>query len=627
MRSARRSSGSTSRATPPSRSPRQAQATIPVNLGLPAPFGTLLGSAASGSVLLRTSNDGGIDLDGLTIHIENIWIGIAEIETFDIKVTGTAPALLFGSTSLLLPVVQSKLGIEFQLRDGDFDYGKASLEFTNPAQLPVATDVLLKKIVFEVQKGSACGTPTKIGGGVTLAVGPTIGGFALISVDGSVSYSFPQSSCGLPGVLEVKGEGSFFSIPIVQVETRFTTDWQLTFKVQVGIEVADVARLSAGIEGGLDIDDGLFYAAGHANLDLFGTGVLGLEAIISNVGMAACGQLTPLLAFGFEYRWGESFGTDNIDWPPVCDVDIDAYKPAGLFALRSGVPGVLAAPAAIRADRGRFTLPAGLPFAEVRLDGAGAAPAVLITGPNGLRIEHAGEGAPLAQGTGFAVYASARMDRTYIRLQQPAAGTYVVSDGPGPPVAAVLVANGLPEPNVRGTLRRVGGAYELRYTGRPMPDQRVRFVEDAPRVHRVVGVTVQPTGTMRFAPATGPAGKRSVYAIVESGGLPRARILVATFTYRPAQLGRPSRVRVTRRATTLVVTWRPAAGAARHAVSYVLRDGRRGTDLVRGRRFTIRNVPGIDAGTIAVAAVGRDNRVGPAVRVNVKPKPKTRRHR
>ena len=336
-----------------------AEATIPVNLALPAPFGTLLGDAASGSVLLRTSNESGIDFDGLTIHIENVWIGIAEIESFDIKVIGTAPSLVAGSTSLLLPVVQSKLGIAFQLRDGGFDYGKASLEFTNPAQLPVATDVLLKKIVFEVQKGSACGTPTKIGGGVTLAVGPTIGDFALIRVDGSVSYSFPQSSCGLPGVLEVKGEGSFFSIPLVQVETRFTTDWQLTFKVQVGIDIADVARLSAGVEGGLDIDDGLFYAAGHANLDLFGTGVLGVEAIISNVGMAACGQLTPVLAFGFEYRWGQSFGTDNIDWPPVCDVDLDAYKPAGFFALRSDVPGVLTAPAAIRADRGRFTLAAG----------------------------------------------------------------------------------------------------------------------------------------------------------------------------------------------------------------------------------------------------------------------------
>ena len=312
----------------------------------------------SGSVLLRTSNESG-STSTLTIHIENVWIGIAEIESFDIKVIGTAPSLVAGSTSLLLPVVQSKLGIAFQLRDGGFDYGKASLEFTNPAQLPVATDVLLKKIVFEVQRLRG-GTPTKIGGGVTLAVGPTIGDFALIRVDGSVSYSFPQSSCcGLQGVLEVKGEGSFFSIPLVQIETRFTTDWQLTFKVQVGIDIADVARLSAGVEGGLDIDDGLFYAAGHANLDLFGTGVLGVEAIISNVGMAACGQLTPVLAFGFEYRWGQSFGTDNIDWPPVCDVDLDAYKPAGFFALRSDVPGVLTTPAAIRADHGRFTLAAG----------------------------------------------------------------------------------------------------------------------------------------------------------------------------------------------------------------------------------------------------------------------------
>lgn len=594
------------------------RAQIPdVNLTLPQPFGSLVGSDVTGAVLLRTSNDGGLELNGLSIHIQDVWLGIAEIESFDIKFVGD-PFLLYGKTSLLLPVVQSRLGIEFQLREGDFDYGKATLEFTNPAQLPVATDVLLKKIGFEVQKGHECGHPTKIGGSVSLAVGPTVGSFALIRVDGSVSYSFPQSTCNLPGVLDVKGEGYLVGIKVATLQSRFTTDLQLTFSTRVELG-GDSAGVSVALEGGVDIPQGTFYAAGEANIRLAGVDVFTAKSIVSSVGMAACGQVGPVAA-GFEYRWGGSF---EPDWPPVCDVDLDDFKPAGFLALHAYTSPVgLSVPAVARATRATFTLPAGLPVAEVRLDGAGAAPGFVLTGPNGLHVEHAGEGAPLGRGAGFAVFAAGAADRTFVSITAPAAGVYTVADGAGPAIANVSIANGLPEPSVRGNLRRAAsGAFVLSFSARAVKDQVLRIVEDGPGVHNVLLVTPRAEGSIRFVPSAGPAGRRTIEALVESDGMPRARIRLAEFTYRRPVLGRPRGVRIARRGTTLVVTWRAAAGASRYAVRYALRDGRRGTDLVRARRYVLRNVPGIDSGTIWVSAVARDNRAGTAVVAKLKAKP------
>jgi hypothetical protein len=275
-----------------------------------------------------------------------------------------------------------------------------------------------------------------------------------------------------------------------------------------------------------------------------------------------------------------------------------------------------------QAERATFTLPADLPVAEVRLDGAGAAPGFVLTGPNGLRIEHPGEGGPLTQGAGFAVYASTRDDRTFVGLERPAAGLYVVADGPGPSIAQVLVANGLPEPSVTGTVRRAGSAYELRYAQRPIPGQVVRFVEEGSRAQQVLASTTAAGGTLRFTPAAGPPGTRTILAIVESRGVPRARIAVATFDV-PASpaLARPDALELRRQGTRVIATWGRVPSAARYAVHYALRDGRRGTDVVRRRRYVIRNVPRIDAGTIAVAALRADGRAGAAVRASFTAKP------
>ena len=70
--------------------------------------------------------------------------------------------------------------------------------------LAVATDVFLRQIRFEVHKAGSCDNPTSIGGGVTFVAEPVIpiADAPLIQLDADVKYSFPQSACHMPGVLD-----------------------------------------------------------------------------------------------------------------------------------------------------------------------------------------------------------------------------------------------------------------------------------------------------------------------------------------------------------------------------------------------------------------------------------------
>jgi hypothetical protein len=587
---------------------------IPINLELPAPFDSVLGKQATGSATLQATSDGGLKLSGLNVHIENVSLGIAQIKTFNILYAGD-PNLLQGDTDILLPPAGSELGVAFGLKDGDFDYGRGEFTFP-PGSLVVATDVLLRKIRFAVEKASSCAKPTKISGGVTLATGPDVAGTGLISVDGNVSYSFPQSSCGTPGILDIDGAGALAGFPVANLHSRFTTDGQFTFDTVVSFDVT-VASASVGVDGGIDIPSKTFYASGKGSVKAFGYTISQANSIISSTGVALCAPVAPVVDMGFEFRWGESLGLDNFDKPPVCDVDIDSYKPAAFARPWLGPRFSLAAASAT----GSFSLPGGLPLATVRLDGAGAAPGFSLTGPGGLKIAYAtAAGGPIST-KGYAVVPVGT--QTFIRLERPAAGSYTVSGVNGPIVTALAVAHGLPDPKVKGRVGGRGGKRVLTFKVKPIAGQKVTFAEQGKGVKNVLGVTAQRRGVLRFRPALGQSRRRTVIAIVSQDGVPRQEIEVAKFTAPPSLPGRLQGVKLTRSGKKLVVSWKRAPGASRVAVSWALADGRRQAEIVRkGRRLSIPGVPGIDSGKVEVAGLRRDNVAGKSVTLRLKADPK-----
>ena len=586
---------------------------IPINLELPAPFDSVLGSAATGQVTLRASTDKGLELSGLKMHIEDVSLGIALVKTFNVNYIGD-PFLLQGDTAILLPPAGSELGIDFGFRDGGFDYGHGA--FTFPAgSLVVATDVLLRKIAFSVQAASTCDKPTKIGGGVTLATGPDVAGTGLISVDGNVAYSFPRSSCGTPGILDVDGAGALAGVPVANLHSRLTTDGNFTFDSEVKFDVS-LAHAVIDVNGGVDIPSKTFYAEGKGTVTAFGYDLGGADAIVSSRGLATCGSVAPLLEMGFAYDWGESIGLDNFDAPPDCDVDISAYKPAA-FARRT-VGGA-------RVGGGTFKLAGGLRSATVRLDGSGGAPGFSLTGPGGVAVTYPGASAGTVSGDGYVVVPVGT--QTFVKFAKPAAGSYSVTGATsGPALTGLSVAIGLPEPKVTANVGGRGHSRTIAYKVRPLDGQTVMFVEQAKGVRDVIGNAKGKSGTLRFHPAVGSARKRTVFALVSQDGVPRARIRLAKFTAPSPLPGKVRGLRLRRTGKGLVVSWKRAPGASKVAVAFALADGRRQAKVTKGKRVVIGGVPGIDSGRIEVAGLRRDNVAGPSVRAKLKAKPKRRKH-
>jgi hypothetical protein len=136
------------------------------------------------------------------------------------------------------------------------------------------------------------------------------------------------------------------------------------------------------------------------------------------------------------------------------------------------------------------------------------------------------------------------------------------------------------------------------------------------------------SGTIKFSPANGKAGKRRLLAVVEQDGTFRKSIVAGTYTAPgPVRPGRPSHVRLRRRGPKLVVTWGRASHAVEYAVRAKLKDGRRLVLPTKKRKLTIRNVPGIDSGSIAVYGLKADRTAGPPGKAKLKAKPKKRKKR
>jgi hypothetical protein len=600
---------------------------VPVNVALPAPFDSVLGGGASGSAQLRATNGGGLDLTDFHIIVTNAWLGIAQLEKFDLKFSGST-SQLSGDTHILLPVAASKLGVAFLLENGDFVSGKGEFTFTAPGQLPVATDVLLKQIRFAVEKAQGCAKPTRIGGGVTFVMGPDpIPSVPLVGLDGDVSYSFPLGSCGLPGVLNATGKGKLVGIPFATLGAVYKTDGSLAFDGNASFSALG-AEASVTVNGGVSIPKKQFFASGKASASIGSFQLAGFDAIVANKGIAACGTTIPIpspgsilkgdpepISAGFEYPWGGSF---DPDWPPDCDVNLGAYKPASASA----------AGGAHSSAANTFTVPKGLPSVEVKLDGEGGAPGLTLSGPSGTSETFS----PADQTSLFdgriQIVAVPEARKTFLRILRPSAGAYTVADLPGTtPIKAASVARGLPKPSVKGSVRRAKGRKrELRYRIRRIAGQTVRLVEEGDGVRAPLGLAKGARGTLLFNPAPGPRGRRAIVAYVLQRGLPRARIRIAHFSAPPT--GRPARVRrlrVRRRGSKAVVSWRRAPGARRYAVAWRLRDGRRGARILKHPRFALRGVPRVDGGTFRVAGLRRDNVAGKVARTKLRPSPKHRK--
>jgi hypothetical protein len=117
-----------------------------------------------------------------------------------------------------------------------------------------------------------------------------------------------------------------------------------------------------------------------------------------------------------------------------------------------------------------------------------------------------------------------------------------------------------------------------------------------------------------FTPAFGPAGRRTILAVVTRDGIPVQTVTVASFTTRaPALPKRAGRLQLVRRSGGIVIAWSRVAGATSYTTSITLGDGRKLGRTVAGRcrGVLFRGVASSVAASAEVAGLRPDLVSGP----------------
>ena len=259
------------------------------------------------------------------------------------------------------------------------------------------------------------------------------------------------------------------------------------------------------------------------------------------------------------------------------------------------------------------------------MEGVGDAPGITLTGPHGEKIS-VSAAAPFAR-TGNLVAMLSENGNTYVVVRRPAAGTWTITDDGAVPIRRVREAVGLPDPSVSARVTGRGRSRTLHWRLRPLAGQRVRLIEVGKDMHKVVASTSAARGQVRFRPADGPAGRRAIVALVEQNKLLRKAIAAGSYVAPARQRPtRPRKLRVARRGSRLVASWRAPRAGFRHAVHFKLADGRQLLRIAgaRARSVTLSGVAPRYGATVTVAGLTNANGRGPSARASIRGRPPAR---
>jgi hypothetical protein len=314
---------------------------------------------------------------------------------------------------------------------------------------------------------------------------------------------------------------------------------------------------------------------------------------------------------GMGWTWGSG---------PVPDISLFTCRPSGYREVK---PQASAAGAPGRAAQRRaLTLPRGLPSAQIRVNGRGGPPAVDVSGPDGTRISVPLDG-EAAENTTGEKFMTMRMDAdtVEIALRKPARGRWSVTPRQGSaPIGSVSVSQGLPPARIRASVGGRGTRRTLRYRIRNTEGQRVRFVEQGPRTYNQLGAARGRSGSIRFKPAPGGAGRRRIVAYVERDGVAIERLNVARYAApADARPAKPRRLRVRRKGERLVLRWRRVRGADNYGVVVQLSNKRRIFRVVKRPRLRLGGFHRLARGRVSVQALTEHGPSSRAAKARVRP--------
>lgn len=601
---------------------------IGVVVALPKLFGDI-----TGGVGLQLSNKEGLVLDALDIRVTDALLGGLQVKDLFVSYRrvgmewrGGADLILPSGTKIhAVPTADRPLD-GFRFADGEFKNAGAQLEFADPG-IAVYPPVYLNTIGFAV------GTdPTRFIGEARFSAGKALGK-ALATGTGTIVLAFATSGApyeadiGFPAThrtfrsttLEISADVDVLGLLSIKGYVLYSYPAYLELAGHYdGSFIDGWVSAQATIGGAVDMKSGLFDAEAGANVCVRHIGCTDGDVIVSSKGAGGCVR-TFLADVGGGFYWS---GGVFFMWHG-CDV-----APYIRVAVPASVRGVTGARAAAART---FTVAPGQRGVAFGAVGRDAPPRVALVGPRGERIEMPADPDASINNHQVLAFRSERDNTAYVILGTPSPGQWHVEEMPGSvPVTELRQAAVLPKPRVIARVTGRGHHRVLHYAVKPIPGQRVTFVERGNAVMRRIGVARGARGKIAFAPADSARGRRSIVALVESYGTARASLKVAGYNA-------PDRVRSPApRALRLHVaggracaTWARQRGALRWAARFRLAGGAR-LLVVTPAHTTRACVGGLHRGervTAAVTALRADNFAGRAARASAGPRHRRKRGR
>jgi uncharacterized delta-60 repeat protein len=606
---------------------------VKVGLGLPSPFSFGGKRTAQGQVFLYSDNVNGLHYDGLSITIPEVWLGPIFVSGLNFNYTKSTNSW-GGAAKVTLP--GSGLAIDasgppsqppdfgFGIKNGKFDHAGFGVDFQPPTQpdlFPPFHTALLSHI------GASVGVnPLRLTGTIGISAanlveedGALFGVFAsanekytLPANVGSelaplANRTFDRFSLAIGGTAKLK-------VPLINELPLFNAyglyEYPDYFEFGGGFEFGiSFLSLKGGVHGFVYPSDGTFNLSAGVEACARGISIgwkfvkikvspcLSVGGVVSSKGIGFCGVIplpfpifgTIPITIGAGYEWG---GKPSL---MLFSCDYTRYEEKSKFARAAAAP----------AGGASVTLASGLPAAMIRLRGQDGAPQVTVTDPHGDEI-FKGPDAVFIEGT--------EPDTTVIALSHPLPGGYTITPQPGSPaITDVATANGLPALGLKARVTGAGQVRVLHYKLAAAQGRVVRFVEQGSGIASMIGSAKGGHGTIRFTPAVGTRGRRSIVALVEEAGAPSGEVKAASYiasgTPRPA---RPHSVSGRRRKGKISITWARVRGAKRYEVLVKLADGSQTFRVVRGTRVTLPDSFPPKRGAVSVDALGLDGTRGQA---------------
>jgi hypothetical protein len=551
---------------------------IPVSLTLPKVFDGLTAAAT-----LRADNEHGLSVDSVSFKVPKFVLGPLELSDIEVSWTNSTDTWT-GSAGLRILGAGASARVTFV--KGKFQDGSVTI---SPVPFPgvnLAPDIFLNRVSGELHLGD---DRTYIRAGALFGAQPLPPDAYVATVDGRLTATITPKFA-----LNFDGFGTIAGIPTSEAHAYADIDGYFAVSATAMFDL-DAIKGKGQFDGWFDTSKGTFGGRIESTVTLGESPIdvdIGVTALISNDMVAGCYR--PLGGFAYYFKTRDidvSVGSCPGE-PPVPAWVADALKPNPQPAAKAAAAGPPS-----------FTLPANLPTASIQVTGFNTAPAPVLISPAGARVT----AIPISAAGGAtapAVY-STRGKTTSIGLRKPQGGGWKVEEASPNTVAQVDVARELDKPTVSAKVSGKGRKRVLTYKATSRKGLVVHFFERIGRGTREIGAVKNARGKLRFAAGDGPGGNRRIVAQAEQQGLPVLQKNVAS--YRAPGPIVPARVRglkVRRRGSSLVASWRRASGTKQYVVRLDVSDGRHLLRLVRGRSVKLGGVGRTE--TVKVKVTGRN---------------------